>query len=135
MFGIKKLRERVVELEEKMFCAPRGDEGERQETLLFVPLIPKDRDLANRVKELEEKMSKPTETTECEVCGCLIKKEDRFAVEMDEIIGGYIWMPSDGKKKEYYCLAHKPPYNRIEDGKYYKDNVEVDKKGRVKSNK
>jgi hypothetical protein len=48
-------------------------------------------------------------------------------------IGNFMMGMSESNNyiKEYYCLAHKPNYDRIVGDKYYKDNVEVDKKGQI----
>jgi hypothetical protein len=96
-----------------------------------------------RIAYLESEMLKmKTQYTECNVCGCLIKRADRFAVEVEYkegSVGGscrsyaLTMYPSTFKnyRKEYYCLAHKPLYDRVEDDKYFKDNVEVDSKGQI----
>ncbi len=100
--------------------------------------------LNDRIRDLEIKVKEQTKTVECKTCGCLIKKEDRFAVEMEQDsfnaevsldyigYGNYNWTYEPETQKEYYCLIHKPPYDRVIGDKYYKDNVEVDNKGKVK---
>ncbi len=100
-------------------------------------------DLKERIKEIEN-----NKVVECKTCGCLIKKEDRFAVKVEQdtfsaemsinniSCGDYEWTYEPVIEKEYYCLIHKPPYDRKIGDKYYKDNIEVDNKGRIKkSNK
>jgi hypothetical protein len=91
-----------------------------------------------KIKELELSLRN---ITECKVCGCLIKKSEELAIiDHDEyfrykcyrdLLYSYTMADNDMSYKSYYCRTHKPPYDRVEDGKYYKDNVEVDNKGRL----
>ncbi len=98
-------------------------------------------------KEIKQLKGTRVESVECKTCGCLIKKEDRFAVEVAQdgfaaeinvncvSYGNYNWTYAPDLDKEYYCLIHKPPYDRVVGDKYYKDNVEVDEKGQLLNKK
>ena len=59
----------------------------------------------------------------CEECGVIVKKDKAKCVDY---CGG----------EEYYCDRHAPKYDRVEIDEngtnYYKNNVEVDKNGKIK---
>ncbi len=74
----------------------------------------------------------------CGRCGCLLRKDVRFAVERGCSYG--IGIPGDmdyNYSTEYYCLVHKPPYDRVvrdsrqNKDRYYRDHIEVDEKGKI----
>lgn len=61
-----------------------------------------------------------------------VEKKDKSFVERHKTQDGvnYYTVVVEGFKEEtlFYCPSHKVPYDRIQDGKYYKDNVEWKKK-------
>ena len=88
----------------------------------------------NRFEDLERDSLLKRYIIFCEECGVAFKKNKAKEV----FIGRYL----DGNAGdfEYYCDRHAPKYDKViesDDRNYYfyKDNVEVDKKGRIKKSK
>ena len=60
----------------------------------------------------------------CDECGCHLHPQYVNKVEVQKFF--------DFRTKEY-CGRCKPPYDRIVGGRYFKDNVECDEKGKLKT--
>jgi hypothetical protein len=56
----------------------------------------------------------------CDVCRCMIRKEDAQQVPFDDFMFGHRYI--------FYCMAHKVNYSRINNMKYYR-GVQVDGQG------
>jgi len=50
------------------------------------------------------------DTVSCEICKCLLKKDDAKEVNTRTDMGSLSW---------YYCQTHKKPYTRIWSGLYF----------------
>jgi hypothetical protein len=118
----KELKEVVEKMRKTLYVSSYGVSAAGRYT---------QKSVIDRISEIEEELGK---YTECKTCGCLIKKDDKFAVKEfrgREFCLYYGKFHDEWEGVSYYCLTHKPPYDKMIDGKYYKDNVEVDDKGRI----
>ena len=93
-------------------------------------------------KKIEKSNRKRIKAVTCAECGVLINQEIAKEVkykETEELGDKYDRVNKDIIKKEldtvnekYYCDRHEPEYDVVVDeNKYYKENVEVDKNGKV----
>jgi len=98
-----------------------------------------------RIEDLERDSLLKGSIVFCEECGVAVKADKAKKV----FIGRYLC--GNAGDFEYYCDRHAPKYDKVieehcleqsKDGyestivkQYFKDNVEVDKKGRIKKSK
>lgn len=75
----------------------------------------------------------------CSTCKALFRIEDLQRVNKERtierrvsVIDGEVTPEhTETESTLFYCPSHKVPYDRIQDGKYYKDNVEVDRTTKI----
>ena len=100
----------------------------------------------NRFEDLERDSLLKGSIVFCEECGVAVKADKAKKIFIGRYLGG------TAGDVEYYCDRHAPRYDKVveercieqsyKDGpkrvlvkKYFKNNVEVDKKGRIKKSK
>ena len=87
-----------------------------------------------RIEDLERDSLLKGNIVFCEECGVAVKADKAKEVFIGRYLNG------SAGDVEYYCDRHAPKYDKViesDDKNYYfyKNNVEVDKKGRIKKSK
>lgn len=111
MFKDKQLRKDFEEYIKNLEIVLFGDAG-------------MDRSFENMIGRINKRLKT---THPCSTCKALFRIEDLQKVKNTELVKELVGLQAYPFQEiaYYYCPSHKVPYDRIQDGKYYKDNVEV----------
>jgi hypothetical protein len=77
---------------------------------------------------METDRSHEDDLVPCEVCKCLMRGKDTHKVQITDI---FTWRTHI----EHYCGTHKPEYDTVKQGKYYKTIAEHKVEVKVKDSK